>query len=171
MKLFAKCCSGVGRAILFAALAFSLVAVTAARADEAEAFGEVLSPSEIIRIASLLEDPDRYLDHTVKIEGLVDDVCPMKGCWVDVLEEQSETTIRFKVDDDVIVFPAEAKGSSIVAEGILRKRELSHEQAVAWMRHLAEEKGEPFDESTVTGPLVIYQIEGAGAEISGSTGD
>ena len=90
----------------------------------------------------------------------------MKGCWIDILDSQSKETVRFKVEDDVIVFPAEAKGSQVVAEGILRKHEMSKEQAINWLRHLAEEKGESFDDSSVTGPMDFYQIEGLGAEVT-----
>ena len=129
-------------------------------------YGERLTDVETVRIAELLRSPEKYVDQRVKVEGLVDDVCPMKGCWIDILEEQSSQTVRFKVQDDVIVFPAEARGKQVVAEGILRRHEMSREQAVGWLRHLAEEKGEPFDESSVDGPLTFFQIEGLGAAIA-----
>ena len=70
--------------------------------------------------------------------------------------------------DDVIVIPAEAKGRAITAEGVLRRHEMTRREAVSWLRHLAEEKGEPFDEATVTGPLTFYQIEGKGLEVRGT---
>jgi len=89
----------------------------------------------------------------------------MKGCWVDILEAQSGETIRFKVQDDVIVFPVEARGSQIVAEGTLRKYDLTRQQAIDRMQHFAKEKGEDFDESSITGAMVFYQIEGVGAVI------
>ena len=126
---------------------------------------EEVSNSLSIRIADLTGNPDKYVDKLVKIEGLVDDVCPMKGCWIDILEEQSEETMTFKVQDDVIVFPAEAKGHQITAEGYLRKHAMSREQAIRRMRHFAEEKGEEFDENSVKGSMVFYQIEGIGAVI------
>ena len=120
----------------------------------------------------LVSTPERYVDKRISVEGLVDDVCPMKGCWIEILEAQSQTTIRFKVQDDVIVFPVEARGDQVVAEGILRKHEMSERRARAWLRHLAEEKGEPFDESSVTGPMAFYQIEGSGAVLDRhSTGE
>jgi hypothetical protein len=33
------------------------------------------------------------------------------------------------------------------------------------MRHLAEEKGEEFDDSSITDATVFYQIEGVGAVV------
>lgn len=150
----------------FAPICLLLLGVAAALPVTAsDTYGDALSESATIRIADLLSDPERYVDQPVKVEGLVDDVCPMKGCWIDILETQSKQTVRFKVEDDVIVFPAEARGSKVVAEGILRKHEMSRQQAVDWLRHLAEEKGEPFDESSVTGPMDFFQIEGRGAVV------
>ena len=139
----------------------------AAVASDSTRYGDELSDLATLRIGELLAHPERYVDQRVKVEGLVEDICPMKGCWIEILEQQSQQTIRFKVQDDVIVFPAEARGRQVVAEGILRKHEMSKQQAIDWLRHLAEEKGEPFDESTVTGPLDFYQIEGLGAEVMG----
>lgn len=151
------------RLITVAASVFCLLSAGLGQADTL--YGEPLSAVQPVRIGELVSDPERYVDQHVRVEGLVNDVCPAKGCWVDIIAAQSKETIRFKVQDDVIVFPAEAKGQQIVAEGVLRKHELSKRAAVRWMRHLAEEKGEPFDASSVTGPMDFYQIEGIGAQV------
>ena len=152
-------CSGV---LLVAFVGFS---VTTASGSTATSYGEALSGVNVVRISQLLNEPEKYVDERVRVAGLVDDVCPMRGCWIDILEGDSRETIRFKVTDGVIVFPVEAKGQEVVTEGVLRKHEMSKRRATSWMRHLAEEKGEPFDESSVTGPMTFYQIEGVGAEL------
>jgi hypothetical protein len=152
-------------ALLLPALLLAALPASAAPSGNSSTFGEPLSDAAVVRIADILQHPERYLDQKIKVAGLVDDVCPMKGCWIDILESQSSATLRFKVEDDVIVFPVEARGAEVVAEGVLRKREMSRDEAVSWLRHLAEEKGETFDESTVTGPMDFFQIEGIGAHI------
>lgn len=129
-------------------------------------FGEPLSDATVVCIAELTANPESFVGKNVKVVGLVDDVCPMKGCWVDILDRQSSETIRLKVQDDVIVFPAEAKGREIVAEGTLRRIDLSPRQAVAWLRHAAVERGETFEEPTEPTALTIYQIEGRGAVVA-----
>jgi hypothetical protein len=144
-------------------LALGMIAFSAYGSDQT--YGDELSGAMSIRISDLTGNPEQYVDQLVKIEGLVDDVCPMKGCWVDILEAQSGETMRFKVQDDVIVFPVEARGRQIVAEGILRKHNLTRQQAEKWMRHLAEEKGEDFDADSIDGAMVFYQIEGVGAVV------
>lgn len=105
------------------------------------------------------------MDRRIKVVGLVDDICPKKCCWVDIVEKQSSETIRLKVQDDVIVFPTEARGQEIVAEGTLRRHEMSPQQAVRWFRHLAEERGEEYEEPDNPQPLTSYQIEGSGAVV------
>ncbi|NKC01332.1 MAG: DUF4920 domain-containing protein [Pseudomonadales bacterium] len=136
----------------------------------ADQYGKGLSDAVAVRVGELTLNPDAYVDQPVKVVGLVNDVCPMKGCWVEILDAQSSTTMRFKVKDDVIVFPASAKGKEIVAEGVLRRHEMSESRARSWLAHLAAEKGETFDPQSVTGPLTVYQIEGDGAEVASLPG-
>lgn len=142
-----------------------LLLVLTLRVEAGEPFGEPLSDLVPVRIGELTRAPEQFVDKKVKVTGLVDDVCPMKGCWVEILEQQSSTMLRFKVQDDVIVFPAEARGREIVAEGFFRRHEMDETRARRWLAHLAEEKGEAFDPASVSGPLTFYQIEGLGAEI------
>ncbi|REJ83229.1 MAG: DUF4920 domain-containing protein [Acidobacteria bacterium] len=133
--------------------------------DGGELFGEPLRETTAVRVGELLEDPEAYVGQRLQIVGLVEDVCPMKGCWVEIVERQGSQPLRFKVQDDVIVFPATAKGRQIVAEGVLTVRELEVEEARGWLAHLAEERGEEFDPATVTEPLRLYEVRGEGAEL------
>jgi response regulator RpfG family c-di-GMP phosphodiesterase len=73
--------------------------------------------------------------------------------------------IKVKVKDGEIVFPEEAKGKDALVEGKVYKIDLTVEEAVAYYEHLAEERGQEFDPSTVTEAVTIYQIKGLGAEI------
>ena len=148
------------------AIVAAMLASNLAYAADRTQFGAALSDAVPVRIGELLSQPEDYVDKSIKVVGLVQDVCPMKGCWVEILEKQSKQTIRFKVRDDVIVFPVEARGQKIVAEGILRRHRMNEARARAWLKHLAEEKGQSFDESSHEGPLEFYQIEGRGAELS-----
>ena len=127
-----------------------------------EPYGEELSLSEVTPIENILADPTAYVGKKVRIAGQITDVCPMKGCWIEIETEDGQALI-VKVNDDEIVFKPESKGKSAIAEGEVYSIEMDEEQAVAYMEHLAEEKGEAFDPSTVEGPMTVYQIKGAGA--------
>ena len=81
-------------------------------------------------------------------------------------EAKGGAKMKVKVDDGVIVFPVDSKGRLAVAEGVVESIPMTRENYVAWLEHLAEEKGEKFDAATVgDGPYRIFQIKGAGAEI------
>lgn len=153
------------RRAALAAFCGALVLPALTVASEIERYGEPLREAKEIRIAELLEDPEQFVDQRVRVVGLVDDVCPMKGCWVDLIEKQGSEKVRFKVQDDVIVFPASAKGQEIVAEGVVKAIDLDLESARQWFAHEAEEKGESFDPESIQEAVRIYQIAGEGAEL------
>jgi hypothetical protein len=144
--------------------ALLLVLSGAARA-ESQVFGAGVSQPEPVAIGDLLAHPQDHVGKTVRVDGRITDVCPKRGCWIDIAGEGSERVIRFKVADGEIVFPAEVRGKGVIAEGVFTRIELEGEEAVAYARHLAEEKDEPFDASKVKPPLVFYQIKGSGAVV------
>jgi hypothetical protein len=144
-------------------LFFSLGAIIA-QTDEAN-LGAEITLTEKTNISDILADPEAYLDKTVLIEGEVLEVCPMMGCWMELKSDDGEGKIKVKVKDGEIVFPVEAKGKTALVEGTIYKIELTQEKAIQHYEHIAEEKGEEFDPSSITGPMTIYQIKGLGAEI------
>ena len=130
-----------------------------------ELFGQELTLTETTEISGVLADPVAFLGKTVQIEGTVVDVCQNQGCWIEISAAEPGQILKVKVNDGDIVFPVRVKGKKIVAEGELYKIDLDEEQAIAYLEHLAEEQGEPFDATEVGGPLTIYQIKGHGARI------
>ncbi len=126
-------------------------------------YGQGVTGGAITPIATVLADAQKYVGKTVVVEGKVDEVCKMKGCWMDLSADQSK--IRIKVNDDEIVFPQDAKGKTARAEGVVEAMELTKDDAVKYFAHLAEEQGTAFDSSTVTGPMTIYRVKGKGAVI------
>ena len=86
---------------------------------------------------------------------------------MDINGKNPDEKIRVKVEDGVIVFPVEAKGKEALVEGEVEKLELTEKQARGWFKHVAEEKGEPFDSTSIQGAMTIYRIKGSGAEIEG----
>ncbi|MEL1236719.1 MAG: DUF4920 domain-containing protein, partial [Candidatus Neomarinimicrobiota bacterium] len=80
-------------------------------------YGNILSKKEIIEVSQLLSNSDKYLDKRLLISGSIIEVCPMKGCWVQIKDDNSQETLRIKVTDGKIVFPLSAVGNKIIAEG------------------------------------------------------
>lgn len=153
------------RLTLWIALIALCAACQPALSGEETAYGQPLAGAETVVIADLLADPDPYVGKTIRVEGEISDVCSHRGCWIAITDESGSSTVRFKVKDGVIEFPMACKGKQVVAEGVFTKIELTEEQAIARAKHHAEERGEEFDPSTVTGPETFYQIKGLGAVV------
>jgi hypothetical protein len=149
---------------LIISLLFLSLSLTLAQTEEGK-YGAGLTLTEKTNISAILDDPESYLDKTVLIEGEILDVCPMMGCWMEIKSDDGEGKIKVKVKDGDMVFPVEAKGKTALVEGKVYKIELTQEKAIEHFEHVAEEKGEEFDPSTITGPMTIYQIKGLGAVI------
>ena len=155
--------ASMARAILAAAI---LLLGPAASAADVETYGDGVELEETTPIVKILAEPDAFLGRTVRVEGSVLDVCPKKGCWIEI--GSSEEHIQIKVDDDVIVFPAAAKGRVAAAQGEVEAIEMTREKYLGWLAHQAEEKGEEFDAETAgvgDGPYRIIRIKGTGARI------
>ena len=79
-------------------------------AGEARSYGKPLTVKEATKVSDILAHPDQYQGKRVKVEGAVVDVCKMRGCWIKIAGDKDFESIRFKVDDGVIVFPMTERG-------------------------------------------------------------
>ena len=126
-------------------------------------FGAGIKLSETTPIATILADPKAFAGKSVKVEGMVVDVCPMRGCWMDLAGAAPGEKLKFKVVDGEMTFPPDAKGKYATAEGVISVRELSLDDSVAYAKYQAEEMGKPFDPATVTAPITVVKLDGTGA--------
>ncbi len=132
-------------------------------AIEGKVYGAGVTDAPLVTISVLLGNVDAWVGKRVRVEGLVTEVCPMRGCWFDMAGDKAGATLRFKVKDGVMVFPLDAKGQKAVAEGVVRKIPLDLETSRKYMAHQAEEKSEPFDPASVKEPITIVRLDGTGA--------
>ena len=136
--------------------------------DPIGSYGQTVSKTNQLSIYELISSADKYLGKNVVVNAKIDDVCPMRGCWMNVLDEKTSASLRVKVTDGDIVFPLSGKGNNVVAEGIFTKLNLTEDQARNWKVHLAEEKGITLDpDSIILAPedYYEYRIACLGAEI------
>jgi len=130
-------------------------------------FGQGVTLPEETAISSIIDNPAAYVGKTVKVSGLVVDVCSTRGCWIYLAGDRDFEKIRIKVTDGEIVFPMEARGKTAVVEGVVESMELTREEVLARRKHHAEETGTTFDPATVTSGESVLRIRGLGAEIPG----
>ena len=131
-------------------------------------YGNFSSTEKIQNIVDLISNKDVLINKEVKVRGLVNEVCPMRGCWLEVVDENGIDKLRIKVTDGDIVFPLSAKGRNIEAEGQFSILALNKQQAKNWKKHLAAEKGIEIDTSEIIlsqNDYFEYRLNTAGAKI------
>ena len=139
--------------------------VAAAAKVDGRSYGAGVTLPESVDVSKLLANVDEYVGKEVRVEGLVTGVCPKRGCWFDMAGDEPGSSVRFKVQDGVMVFPMEDKGKYAVAQGVVKKIPLTLEQAKQWAKHQKEEYGGTLDPESITGPMTIVRLDGKGAVI------
>lgn len=94
------------------------VGVRAAGID-VQKFGKPLTLKETTKISDIYATPDKFKDKRVRVQGSILDVCTEEGCWIALASDKASQSLRFKVDDGVIVFPVAVRGKKAVAEGVI----------------------------------------------------
>lgn len=92
----------------------------------AEKYGAGVSLEKATSITQLLAKPAEFAGKTVRVEGVVTEVCTMMGCWMALAPEgrAGESSVLIQVEHDgVIVFPVTAKGHKASAQGVVEKIE------------------------------------------------
>lgn len=133
-----------------------------ALAAEGTKYGNGVSLTVATPIDKLLADPKAYVGKTVRVDGVVTAVCDMAGCWMELGPENADAraaSLRFKVDDGVIVFPVSAKGKKASAEGVFGP--VSAEMAKEY--EMDQKKATGGDSTKVAPPT--YQVKATGAII------
>ena len=117
--------------------------------DPEGSYGNKISHGVIYSVDELLRSPKNFLNKKIKITGSISEVCPLRGCWVQIVSDDLESFIRIKVTDGEIVFPLSSVGRDIIAQGEFEKLILSKKQAKLWKMHLAAEKGISLDTTSI----------------------
>ena len=83
------------------------------------------SPAEVVRIGELTNEPEKFVGKQISVVGLVDDVCPVRGCWANVKDAEDGSRVRFKVPDGELVFTAKMIGDVLEAKGFFARYTLN----------------------------------------------
>ena len=149
--------------LLLSLLILGVVTTVNAKTD---VYGKGVTLQESTPVSVILDNPEEYVGKVVRVEGMILEVCAKRGCWIYVAGDRQGEKIQVKVVDGEIVFPMEAAGRIGVVEGIVEELNYTREQMIEYLKHLAEEKGQPFDPETVKDGKMV-RLRGLGAEIEG----
>lgn len=160
---------------LFSAVTVLLLTAVMLYAGDGKKYGDDLTLKETTKVSEILEHPEKYEGKKVLIEGTIVDVCPTRGCWINVSSDKGYETIKVKVNDGEIVFPMEAKGKTALVEGEVYsfipaiQEEHKHAESEKIEKANKAECGDKTAEggccSGETKVTKVYQIKGLGAVV------
>jgi hypothetical protein len=179
---------------LIVTLAAVALCASVLSASPVKKYGKALTIKETTKISDILAKPDAFNGKKVKVQGPIIDVCSEKGCWIAVGGDKEFQSLRFKVDDGVIVFPMDAKGLTATVEGVVsvtvlsvadqiaaakagtsaHEMEMGHAPGKEMGKEAGKEMGKemakkepakPFDPKSITGPKTVIMIKGEAAEV------
>jgi len=140
-----------------------VAARTAPTKGKGQSFGAGVKLTTPTPIAAIIAEPKKFAGQTVRVEGMVTDVCEMRGCWFEMAGEKPGEKLRFKVTDGEMVFPVDSKGKHAVAEGVVAVKDLTLDDTKAMAVEEAKEKGQDCDPDKITEPKTVVRLDGTGA--------
>ena len=102
------------------------VLATATSVAAADTYGKGVTLTTATPITQLLGRPAEFSGKTIKVEGVVTEVCSAMGCWMALAPEgqPNGSPVLIQVEHDgVIVFPLTARGHKAAAQGVMEKIE------------------------------------------------
>jgi hypothetical protein len=96
--------------------------------DDAEVFGAPLdADARSASLEALLDNPDDYLDTSVRVEARISEVCQKKGCFM--IATAGDKAVRISFRDYSFFVPTDTGGKTVTLTGTLVERVLSEKQA------------------------------------------
>ena len=94
-------------------------------------YGAGVKLTKATPISELYASPEKFVGKTVRIDGVVTDVCTDMGCWLAIgATNNPDQAVRFQAEHDgKIVFPMSLMGKKASAEGVFVKIDGSDPEA------------------------------------------
>ncbi|MCB0503529.1 MAG: DUF4920 domain-containing protein [Bacteroidetes bacterium] len=130
--------------------------------DDQSFYGETFVWEESISVDQMkLElDKNQPLENLV-VEGVIKDVCQVKGCWMTLVAADG-LDVRVTFKDYGFFVPKDISGKSVVVKGVGKIVTTSVED----QRHYAEDEGQSEEEiAKITEPLTEYTFVAEGVKI------
>lgn len=127
-------------ATLFSACNSTKNSVSSAKSEgDGKHFGTKINPTGAVSYDQLLADLNsKDSINNVKVSGMVEGVCQVKGCWINIVSEEAGKPKMFvKFKDYAFFMPKDIAGRKVVMQGIAYRQTTSVDE----LRHYAEDAG------------------------------
>ena len=116
--------------VVSAAMIAAFAAAGAVGSDEMIRRGEpIAKDAAVVPLARVLATPEKFAKTPVLVEGLIEQVCTNKGCWMQLVPAAGEAGMRVTFKNYAFFVPLDSKGMIARAEGVTKTRTLSKKEA------------------------------------------
>lgn len=128
--------------------------------------GTMSGKAKKVKLAKILETPEKYSGQNVLVEGVLVRSCKMEGCWFELAPTKDGKTIRIKMKDHAFFIPlnSAAQNLKVKAEGVFKVKTLTK----AEVDHLIEDGGK-FSNINADGSVTEVSFLAAGLELRKAT--
>ncbi|MBK8502757.1 MAG: DUF4920 domain-containing protein [Saprospiraceae bacterium] len=119
-----------------------MVTLIHAQEDQFQSFGDQITVESAVSVTDLLAVLTRQDSVVAKVSGQINNVCQMKGCWMNISDVTATEPVFVQFKDYAFFVPKDAAGKEVVIEGVAY-RELT---TVEDLRHYAKDAGQSEDE-------------------------
>lgn len=122
-------------------------------------YGGKVPAGEAVAATTVLHHPELYDGKRVVVEGRIDEVCPIKGCWM-VLRD-GDKTMRVTFADYAFFVPKDSAGQVARIDGVVARRVVPVDEA----RHYLEDAGKHDEAAKITAPVEQLTMVASGVEL------
>ena len=105
--------------------ATALMLAVAPLAEDVVRRGGEIGDSPHLSLKDALDDPEAQADRAVVVEGKVDKVCQVKGCWLELMPKGEKRGVRVTFENYGFFVPKDSMGWNARLEGKFVREELS----------------------------------------------
>ena len=122
-------------------------------------FGEKITPDGSIAVSEMIGQLSSQDTVVTKLRGSVVDVCQVKGCWVNIKDDQTGESVFVKFKDYGFFMPLDCAGRKVVMDGQGYKEVVSVDE----LRHYAEDAKKSAEEiAAITEPEENFRFMASG---------
>ncbi|HEX9982981.1 MAG TPA: DUF4920 domain-containing protein, partial [Thermoanaerobaculia bacterium] len=108
-------------------MVLTFVAAAAVAGEVVKRGDAIAAGAKSLPLAQVLEKPENYTKTAVVVDGVVQNACTRKGCWMELTPEAGKTGVRVTFKDYGFFVPLDSKGMKARAEGVTVIKVLSKE--------------------------------------------
>lgn len=120
-----------------------------AESDAFESYGSIITSEEATSFDQMLAQLEGQDSLEVKVSGVINTVCRVKGCWMNVSQPGMEDAAFVKFKDYGFFVPKDSDGKEVIMQGVAYKDVTPVDE----LRHYAEDEGKSKEEiAAITEP-------------------